>query len=282
MKRTAIHGSIDASGRTPRSALTRIELLAILAAVALVLVIALPAVAGSVRGSEKHHCANNLRQIGLATQIYAVENHEHLPHPTWGSLSGNPGPDGWCYATRLDGVSIPSVANRWDVAPQIPYFRASQLGPLLDSQETLMCPTDARTAADQTDTLYFPRQVKLTSYTMNGSVHSFGSSRMDGNFGGTHPLTRLEPSALLYWEAKEDVPFYFNDAGNTPHEGISARHAGGGAGSAPVTMADGSVRYMGLQEFYDLAGGPVGATFTPARLPNDLWCDPTSPKGGFF
>jgi hypothetical protein len=90
------------------------------------------------------------------------------------------------------------------------------------------------------------------------------------------------------WETEENDAFYFNDAGNQPHEGISQRHGGGRStqvatdtkGSAAIAQFDGSVTKATFKQYYDLAGGPVGATFTPAVRPNELWCDPASPTGG--
>lgn len=289
MNTRRLDGTNPAQDAVESNGLTLVELLAVLATLALLLMLTLPGIAGTARGSEKHFCADNLRQIALATQIYATENHEHLPHPTWGSVSGSPGPDGWCYATRLDGVQIPSAEGQLNKGTQLPYFRAGQLGPLLGSPNPMMCPTDARVIADQTDGgSYKARAVKLTSYEMNGAASSYGSFSVGPIYGTTHKVTRFQPANVLFWEADETNPFNFNDAGSQPREGISLRHGMGGrysatalVGNAPVARADGSVRYLDFQEFWDLAGGASGRSFKPARLPNELWCDPASATGGY-
>jgi hypothetical protein len=46
--------------------------------------------------------------------------------------------------------------------------------------------------------------------------------------GRTHKLSLFKPTDILMWETDEYFPFYFNDAGNQPAEGISQRHSGGG------------------------------------------------------
>lgn len=292
MNARRLDGPTPTQNTVESQGLTLVELLAVLTALGLLLIVTLPAIASTARGSEKHFCANNLRQIARATQLYASENHERLPHPTWGSVGGSPGPDGWCYTTRLDGVQIPSAENQLNNAAQLPYFRAGQLGPLLGSPEPMMCPTDARLIADQTDGgLYKARALKLTSYEMNGAPSSYASFSVGPwgvTSGSTHKVTRFQPGDILFWEADETNPFNFNDAGSQPREGISLRHGMGGrysatalVGDAPVARADGSVRYLDFQEFWDLAGGGISQGFRPVRLPNELWCDPASATGGY-
>jgi hypothetical protein len=69
--------------RTPRSAFelafTRTELLVILAVLALLATVVLPALANSRPRSDRVICANNLRQIGAAMQLWGNDNGDLQP-----------------------------------------------------------------------------------------------------------------------------------------------------------------------------------------------------------
>jgi type II secretory pathway pseudopilin PulG len=73
------------SGRTPwvparpERAFTFTELLVVLATLAVLAMVLLPALAGTVQKSGRAQCANNLRQIGIASMIYANEYSTWLP-----------------------------------------------------------------------------------------------------------------------------------------------------------------------------------------------------------
>jgi type II secretory pathway pseudopilin PulG len=61
------------------SALTLTELLVVIATVAMLAMLVLPALAGVQNKSGRMQCANNLRQIGVASMLYANENSTWLP-----------------------------------------------------------------------------------------------------------------------------------------------------------------------------------------------------------
>jgi hypothetical protein len=69
-------------------AFTRLDLLFILATLGLLAIIVLPALAGVQNKGGRLHCANNLRQIGQDSMIYAGENNGWLPVCTLGVANG--------------------------------------------------------------------------------------------------------------------------------------------------------------------------------------------------
>jgi hypothetical protein len=113
----------------------------------------------------------------------------------------------------------------------------------------------------------------------------------------THKITRFNGTDILQWETDEYGPhdsfpgYFFNDAGNEPHEGISQRHGTAvlktqGAdmkGGATVGTFGGSAAYVRYQTFHTLAGGHVRKAMPkPSILPNELWCAPDEGEVGYF
>ena len=73
--------------RQPEQAFTLTELLVVIAMLALLTLTLLPALAGAQNKGGRMQCANNLRQIGVATMVYATEYNDMMPICTIGTYN---------------------------------------------------------------------------------------------------------------------------------------------------------------------------------------------------
>jgi len=207
----------DAPGRR---AFTLIELMVVIAIVATLAAMLLPALGRAKEMGRRIHCLNNLKQLGLALQMYIDEHNGLLPpreHP-----------------------------NRW---PQRLFDGYQDL-------RVLVCPddTDPKTSRGADVTLY-PADGAPRSYIMNGWNDYYRTLRISwrGTGGTSNSFNEGEipdPSETIFLGEKEQEATHFY-LDYDRYEDINildpAKHSappGQGKGGSNFAFADGGVRFL--------------------------------------
>jgi len=218
-----------------RDGFTLMELLVVMATLAVLAVVLLPALAGTKPNTQAFQCMNNQRQIILAWQMYAADNSGLLPPNDW--YSGNGGsvgfmkglPFSWNWVGgEMDDVAGNNQASNTDYIISDQY---SALAKYARNPDIYHCP------ADQSTVNLPPPIPRVRSVSMNsaiGSVWNHPNPAAGKMLGGPLPAGFLDGngwngnSLSHYWQTcnklgniknpsdifviADESPFSINDA----------------------------------------------------------------------
>lgn len=166
----AFHG---AGQRRLIGAFTLVELLVIIAIIAILASLLLPALSRAKEEGHRVACMNNLHQLGLAMQMYWGDNNDISPAANHAKLAWK---SDWVY---WDDYNFAFYLNRKEYAPPLPGALMTYLGK--PTPRLLWCPSDRTLPRYVRSPFSFPQYVKNQGY-----MFSYGlSSPAAAMFGGT-------------------------------------------------------------------------------------------------
>jgi prepilin-type N-terminal cleavage/methylation domain-containing protein len=142
-------GGSDPRATRRRAAFTLLEILVVVVIISILAALLLPALSAARARSRQAGCANNLKQLALGFQMYAVDNESRLPENTPAGRGDNP----W---VRGD------LKNPQEATNQI-FIRQNKLFPYANHVAVYRCPADQGQAGGAAN---------ARSYSMNGWMGS--------------------------------------------------------------------------------------------------------------
>jgi prepilin-type N-terminal cleavage/methylation domain-containing protein len=218
---------------SPRGGFTLVELLVVIAVIAILAAMLLPALAGAKEQARRVQCINNERQLLITHTIYCNDNNDKLVPGNGGGGNSETDPQfppGWLYQPGEALMSNPNFSG-----PTHGLFYQS-----IRNWDSYICPDDRNTNTTQ----WAARAIGFSSYMMNVEMLDRGQSAVvtwdSGIWGQTLKATQFSATDVLFVEPNEKVPDDFNDGCNFPNEGLTSRHSKG----AVFGFMDARVEYV--------------------------------------
>ncbi len=246
----------------------------VIAIIAILAAMLLPALSKAKMTAKRATCLNNLRQLTQSCHMYAGDFQDYLPWPNWDDCAplGGVSYPGWLYkpASAGSGYVAYTPPTSAPLSSETYSDARGQLWDYTKSVGTYWCPMDGPMAPKTTWNL---RKNRLSTYVMNGAVNGYGALG-----GKSYKITQFKiASSFLFWEPgdRDNAGNYsagsYNDGSNFPYvngqvEGPHKRHATG----CVVAGLDGRTQFIKFVE--------AEALFKSSGA-NEFWCNPGKTTG---
>jgi len=205
-------------------AFTLIELLVAIAIIAILAAMLLPALGGAKSKAQAVACRGNLKQWGLATQLYVTDHDYFLPKD--GSASGSSTTEGW-YVDLPREMNLPIYA-------EMPWRTNASIDP---GKSIWICPSNPRRSNGN----------NLFHYCLNEHVNGLGSDNQIR-------LTSIRQPTVTVW--------LFDNGGLAPVAQENNVHTNLHSGGAQFVFLDGHVARFKNTVYWDFLTGK-GITNNP-------------------
>jgi prepilin-type N-terminal cleavage/methylation domain-containing protein/prepilin-type processing-associated H-X9-DG protein len=218
-----------------KSAFTLVELLVVIGIILILAAIVLPVIAQAREKARQTVCVSNMRQLGLAFELYTIDYNDRLP-------AGAPGNGGvgavgsWIY---IKSYSYDGSASAFDPTRGTIY-------PYVTARAIYVCPSDA--AGQISGDSYSYNSCLTSPVPVQSGAGVIWPGKLLATFGSPSGTLLLAEEAVPTMESTTSTNDALMDMNNTPagydSPSYSSRHQGG----SNALLLDNHVKWMPLSD----------------------------------